>query len=233
MLKKSLPIMIAALLFLWTISVQAHEAHVGEIVNTPTVTWQKSFDIDGTMELWNRALDNPCLMGRLWEIYEFKPSYTMTRTDTGIHVSDSLGITGDIRQISQSARSRAFYARGRFDHWAVPSFFTASGVVAFEYADRGGLSGEITIFLRGDNGISRFVMRLFSGILTRRIGNRVESQVENMQEIIRDIVNDPQSIRSALTGQALDNFDRVFSAAETGPEGDQEVLSDLQRRMAR
>lgn len=228
MLKRSLPIAIAVLLFFATPPVRAYEAHVEEIIDAPTVTWQKPFDIDGTMELWNRALDNPCLMGRLWEIYEFTPSYTVTRTDTGVHVSDSLGITGDIRQIDQSGRSRAFYARGRFDHWAVPSFFTASGVVIFKYADRDGLSGEVTIFLRGDNGISRFVMRLFSGILTRRIDNRVESQLENMREILRDIVSEPQRIRSALTGQVLDDFDRVFPAAKAEPVGDRDILFDLQ-----
>jgi len=232
MLKRFLPIMIAVLLFLWTISIQAYEVHVEKIINTPTVTYQKSFGLDTTLEIWNRALDNPCLMGKIWEIYEFKPSYNVTATATGIHVFDSLGITGDVRQIGQSEYARTLYAAGSFDHWAVPSFFTASGVIIFEYTDRDRLSGEITIFLRGDNGISRLVMRIFSGILTRRINNRVESQLENMQEIIRDIVNEPQRIRSALTGQTLDDFDRVFPAAKTGTE-DQEVLSDLQRRMSR
>ncbi|MBW2674367.1 MAG: hypothetical protein JRD89_13315 [Deltaproteobacteria bacterium] len=232
MLKRSLPITITVLLSLTVFPVRAYEAHVEEIINVPTVICKKAFSIDATLEIWNRTLDNPCLMGQLWEIYEFKPSYNVTRTDTGIHISDSLGLTGDIRQIGQSDYVRTLYAAGSFDHWAVPFLFTASGVVIFEYTNRDERSGEVTIFIRGDNGISRFVMRLFSGILTRRINNRVESQLENMHKIIHDIVNDPHKIRDALTGQVLVDFDRVFPAAKAGTEN-QEVLFDLQRRMCR
>ncbi len=226
--------MIASLLFLAAPPVQAYEAHVEEVINAPTVTCKKPFSIDVTLDTWNKALDNPCLMGQLWAIYEFKPPYRVTRTDAGIHVSDPLGITGDIRQVDPSDHSRTFYGAGSFDHWAVPSFFTASGVVIFEYnTDREKLSGEVTIFMRGDNGISRFVMNIFSGILTRRINNRIESQLENIKMIIQDIVNDPQKIRVALTSQVLSNFDRVFPAAKIKPLEDQKILPDLQFRMDR
>jgi hypothetical protein len=155
-------------------------------------------------------------------------------TDTVIRVSDSLGITGDIRQVGRSERERTFYGKGSFDHWAVPPFFTASAVVVFTYnTGLNGLSGEMTISMRGDNGISRLVMRLFSGILTRRIGHRVGSTLDNMKEIIRDITRDPQKIRDALTGEALGEFDRVFPAEKDGSADDEEVLFDLQRRTSR
>jgi len=215
MVKRFLSVTIVVLLFLSASLVQAYEAHVEEIINTPTVTSKKAFEVDTTMELWNRVLDNPCLMGQLWEIYEFKPSYNVTKTSTGIHVAGSLGITGDVRQVAQSDHARTFYATGRFDHWAIPSFFTANGVVMFEYKGSGDRpSGEATIFLRGNNGISRFVMRIFSGTLTRRINNRTDSTLENMKEIIRDIVNDPVKVRDALTGQLLNDFDEVFPVTE-------------------
>jgi len=222
MLRRSLPITIAVILFLGATPVQAYEAHVEEVINTPTVTCKKAFIADATLDTWNRVLDNPCLMGGLWEIYEFKPAYRVTRTGTDIHVSDPSGITGDIRQVGQSDHARTFYGTGSFDHWAVPSFFTASGVVIFEYnTDRENLSGEVTIFMRGDNGISCFVMNIFSGILTRRINNRIESQLENIKIIIQDIVNDPHKIRKALTGQLLTDFDTVFPEAETTPVEEQ------------
>lgn len=211
MLRRSLPITIAVLIFLAAPPVQAYETHVEAVFNSPAVTYKKAFDVDATLDIWNRALDHPFLMGKIWGAYEFQPPYTVIRTDAGIHVSDPSGINGDLRQIDQSDRARAFYATGAFDHWAVPSFFTASGVIVFACnTDRGGLAGEATIFMRGDNGISRLVMRIFSGILTRRIGNRTDSTLENLETIIRDIANEPWKVRDALNGQALSDFDRVF-----------------------
>lgn len=229
-----LPIAITVLFFLAVLPVPAYESHMEEVLKTPTVTYRKAFSIDAARELWDRVLDHPFLMGQIWTAYEFQPPYNVTMTDTVIRVSDSLGITGDIRQVGRSERERTFYGKGSFDHWAVPPFFTASAVVVFTYnTGLNGLSGEMTISMRGDNGISRLVMRLFSGILTRRIGHRVGSTLDNMKEITRDITRDPQKIRDALTGEALGEFDRVFPAEKDGSADDEEVLFDLQRRTSR
>ena len=218
MVKKSLPMTIAALLFLGTTLVQAYEVRVEEVINNPTVTCKKAFSVDVTLEIWNRILDNPYLMGQLWKIYKFQPSYKAIKTDTGIHVSDPSGITGDIRQVGQSDHARTFYGTGRFDHWAVPSFFTVNGVAIFEYkTDRNGLWGEVNIFMRGNNGISRFVIRIFSGILTRRIDNRFKNNLEDVKKIIRDIANDPHKVRNALAGQLMSDFNKVFPVMEIKP----------------
>ncbi|MBW2544939.1 MAG: hypothetical protein JRD43_05640 [Deltaproteobacteria bacterium] len=218
MVKRSLPVTIAAILFFGTTLVQAYEVRVEEVINNPTVIYKKALSVDVTLGIWNRVLDNPCLMGRLWEIYKFQPSYKVTKVDTGIHVSDPSGITGDIRRVGQSDHARTFYGTGRFDHWAVPSFFTANGVAIFEYkTDRNRLSGEVKIFMRGNNGISRFVMKIFSGILTRRINNRIENNLEDMKKIIRDIANDPHKVREALAGQLMSDFNKVFPVMEIKP----------------
>lgn len=224
--------MIAAFFALTVPSVQAYEAQIEEVITAPTATHAKTFDIDATPEVWNKALDNPYLLGQLWEAYEFQPRYKVNKTDTGIHVSDPSGIIGDIRQIDQSDCARTFFATGAFDHWAIPSFFTASGVVIFTYSQAGsGLEVASTIFMRGDNGISRFVMRLFSGILTRRVENRVGSTLKNAQEIISDISDNPHKVRTKLAGQMLRDFDQVFPEGKEKPGYDEEILSDLQDRM--
>ncbi len=232
--RRFLPLAITVLFFLAVLPVLAYEAHIEEVLNDPTLTYQKAFTISTLADLWDRVLDNPFLMGKIWAAYEFQPRYNVTTTATGIRVADPSGINGDLRQIDQSDRLRTFHATGSFDHWAIPSFFTANGVVVFTYnTGLNGLSGEVTIFMRGDNGISRLVMRLFSGILTRRIGHRVGSTLDNMKEVTRDITRDPQKIRDALTGEALGEFDRVFPAEKAGLADDEEVLSDLQRRISR
>ncbi|MDD5723898.1 MAG: hypothetical protein PHY29_09225 [Syntrophales bacterium] len=228
MVKRSLSMTIVALLFLGTALIQAYEVHVEDVINDPTATYKKAFSIDATSEIWNSTLDNPQLMGQLWEIYKFQPPYKVTKVDTGIHVSDPSGITGDIRQVGQSDHARTFYGTGTFDHWAVPSFFTANGVVMFEYrTDRDKLSVEVNIFMRGDNGISRFVMNIFSGILTRHINDRIDNNLKNMKKIIEDIANEPQKIRNALTGQLLNDFDEVFPVTEITPAESQNLSSNL------
>ncbi|MHB8773469.1 MAG: hypothetical protein ACYC7J_20960 [Syntrophales bacterium] len=193
------------------------EAGRKEILDNPTVTYRKGdLSVAVPAETWEQILDNLYLMGQLWQLYRFQPSYRVTRLDADtIRVVDPSGISGEIVQVDRSARSRTFFASGKFDHWAVPSFFTADGVVIFSYrTDRQWIVGELTIFLRGNNWVSRFVMHTFSGVLTRRIDSRLKSNWEDTKKIIRDIVTDPERISSTLPPPLRDDFERLFSPAQ-------------------
>jgi len=212
---KFLSVTITTLFLLLTSLVKAYDLHVEEVINDPTAIYTKTFRINVTLETWNKILDNPHLMGQLWGIYGFHPQYKVDKTETGIHITDPTGIIGDIRQIGNAEHSKTFYATGAFNHWAVPSFFKANGVVIFEYTREDDvLSGSVTIFMRGDNGISRVVMKVFSGILTRRVTNRIENTLENMKKVIQDITTDPQKLRDRLNDPLLRDFEKVFPAAE-------------------
>lgn len=211
---------IAALVWLATIPVplQAYDARVEEIISNPTVSYQKAFSVDATPEIWNRVLDNLYLMGRLWEIYRFQPAYQVTRRESGLHVVDPSGIIGDVQQVGQSDRSRCYYGRGEFNHWAVPSFFTADGVIIFECtAEQNKLLGEAKIFMLGNNWVSKAAMKLISGALIRHIDNRFMNNLEDLKKIIRDIADDPDKVRNGLTGPLRDDFNRAFPAAEIKP----------------
>jgi hypothetical protein len=213
-LKQFLPVITAVLFLCAAPWIQAYEPSVDAVIMAPTVTCRKTFSMDTARDIWNRALDNPCLMAEIWASYGFQPLYTVIGTATGFHVSDSSGINGDFRQIDGSGHARTFYGRGDFDHWAIPSFFTADGVIVLAYTGDGStLSGEAAVFMRGENGISRLVMRLFSGILTRRVGNRIDSTLENLETIMGDIANEPRKVRDRLKGEMLRDFDAVFSGA--------------------
>jgi hypothetical protein len=217
---KTLSVAIAALVLLVTIpvSLQAYDARVEEIISNPTVSNQKAFGVDTTPETWNRVLDNPYLMGRLWEIYRFQPAYQVTRTDSGIHVVDPSGIIGDVQQVGRSDLSRCFYGRGEFNHWAIPSFFTADIVILFECtAERNRLLGEAKIFMLGNNWPSRAAMKLFSGTLIRHIDNRFMNNLEDMKKIIRDIADEPDKVRNGLTGPLRDDSTKAFPVAEIKP----------------
>ena len=206
-------IAVAALLLVGAIPVypQGHDAQVDEIIRNPTVVYQKAFDVDTTLELWNRVLDNLYLMGRLWEVYRFQPAYRVTRTESGLHVVDPTGIVGNVRQVARSHLSRRFLGRGSFNHWAVPSFCAADGVILFDCtADQDRLRGEVKIFMQGENWLSRFAMQLFSGVLSRRIDNRFANNMADTKKIIADIAGDPDKVRNSLTGSLRDDFDRAF-----------------------
>ena len=217
---KILSLTIAALVWLATIPVhlQAYDARVDEIIGNPTVSYQKAFGVDTTPEIWNRVLDNLYLMGRLWEIYRFQPAYQVTRTDSDLHVVDPTGIIGDVKQVGRSELSRCFYGQGKFNHWAVPSFFTADGVILFEYTAEGNrLLGEVKIFMLGNNWLSRVAMKLFPGTLIRHIDNRFMNNMEDMKKIIRDIADDPDKVRNGLAGPLRDDFNKAFPATEIKP----------------
>jgi len=217
---KILSLTIVALVWLGTIPVplQAYDVRVAEIISNPTVIYQKAFGVDTTPEIWNRVLDNLYLMGRLWEIYRFQPTYQVTRTDSGLHVVDPTGIIGDVQQVRRSDLSRCFYGRGEFNHWAVPSFFTAGGAIMFECTtERNRLLGEVKIFMLGNNWLSRFAMKLFSGALIRHIDNRFMNNLEDTKKIIRDIADEPDKVRNGLAGPLRDEFSKAFPAAEIKP----------------
>jgi len=211
MVKKSLLLTMVAFIFLGTSLVQAYDFLIEEVINNPTVTYKKDFGVDVTLETWNKILDNLHLIGQIWEINKFQPAYKVTKIDSGLHIDDPTGIIGDIWQVGQSEHARTFQSVGKFDHWAVPSFFTANGVFIFEYRmDKNMLLGEVKISLRGNNSVSRFVMKMFSGVLINHIDNRLKNNLEDMKKIIEDIVNDPDKVRKILTGRLLDDFNKAF-----------------------
>ncbi len=214
---------IVALALLGTIPVplQAYDARVEEIIGNPTVTYQRSFGVDVTPEIWNRVLDHLDLMGRLWKVYRFQPAYQVTRTDAGFHVVDPTGIIGDVRQVERTDLSRCFYVRGEFSLWAVLSFFTADGVILFECTtDRTRIPGEVKIFMLGNNWISRAVMKLFTGTLSRGIDNRFTHNMEDLKKIIRDIADEPDKVRNGLAGPLRDDFNKAFPAVVIKPAGE-------------
>ena len=220
MIKRSMSMTIAALVLLGTtpVPIQAYDVRVEEIIRNPTVIYQKAFGVDTTPEIWNRVLDNLYLIGRLWGIYRFQPAYQVTRTDSGLHVVDPTGIIGDVRQVGRSDLSRCFYGRGEFNHWAVPSFFTADGVIMFECTtERNRILGEVKIFMLGNNWLSSVAMKLFSGTLIRHIDNRFMNNMDDMKKIIRDIADEPDKVRNGLAGPLRDDFDKTFPIREIKP----------------
>jgi hypothetical protein len=211
--KKTVLITLIALVAFSESAVQAYEIPLEEILANPTVTCKMDFTVDASLDTWNTILDNLYLMGALWKKYKFQPAYIVSRTESGLHVTDPTGIIGDIRQVGKTDISRTFYGTGKFDHWAIPSLFAADGVIIFEYKlDHNKLLGEVSIFLRGDNRISTFVMVVLSRIIVSHIDTRFKSNMRNVKTLIHEIVNEPDKVKRDLPGPLLDDFIRCFQS---------------------
>lgn len=194
-----------------SVPLNAHETHVEEIIRDPTITYRNSISIETPLEIWEMGLDNIYLVGRLWGIYGFKPAYHVTRIDSGIHVVDPTGITGDVWPAGRSNRSRLFYGHGRVNHIALPGFFNADGVIIFEWRPTPTmLLIDVKIFLLGNNWISRAVMRLISGPLIRLIEHRFDSNLKDLRTIIRDIVHETAMVRNRLDDALNIEFEKAF-----------------------
>jgi hypothetical protein len=212
MIQRYLTAALAAFFLLAAAPVRADDDPAARVVSDPTLAYRKAFRVEVPPEAWNRILDHPYLMTQLWAHYRFQPAYRVTRSGADLHVVDPSGITGDLRPLPPSDASRAFYGAGSFHHWAIPSFFSAEGVVSFECKpEGGGLTGEAKIFMRGSNGISRLAMRLFSALLLRHIDRRFTSNLNDTKKIIHDIVHDPDRVRKRLAGPLRDDFDRMVA----------------------
>ena len=77
----------------------AEYLNIAEFIDNASITYNTSFTVDTTLERWNLMLDNPLLMGKLWELYEFSPPYRVSSNGSGYHIIDPKGIEGDLYEI--------------------------------------------------------------------------------------------------------------------------------------
>lgn len=177
-----------------------------------TVVYQTDFVVDAPVVVWNKLLDHLVLMGKLWNLYNFQPAYEIVAAEKSVRVTDPSGINGEMGLIDASATSRTFHCRGSIDHWAVPSFISAEGLFIFRYEEEEGqrIRGTFEVFLKGDNEIADFLLRLAAGKLKKRLHNRFTLNLEDMKKIVFNLLHHPDQIRSGLTGGALKEFNSLF-----------------------
>jgi hypothetical protein len=199
---------------LWATPCQAGNDAIpaGDLREKATVVYQTDFVVDAPIVVWNKILDHPLLMGKLWNLYNFQPAYEVGATEKGIRVVDSLGLNGELVIIDASVTSRTFHCRGSIDHWVVPSFIRAEGLFVFRYEEEEGqrVRGKFEVFLRGDNEIADFLLGLAAGKLKKRLHSRFTLNLEDIKKIVFNLLHQPDQIRSRLTGAALKEFNTVF-----------------------
>ena len=187
------------------------QKQIEDLQKTPTLVYEKSYAITTTEAIWLKVLDNPLIVGGLWTAYNFQPAYQIASIPGGIHVVDPSGIIGDIHLIDSAGASRRFYGQGSINHWIIPSFFSARGIIQFQYRiEQNRVHINLKIAVKGSNAVSNLVVRTFSGLLLKHIGKRMASHMVDIQKIADDVSQSPEKTQKKLTGQTLKDFNRLF-----------------------
>jgi len=204
------------ILLLMTVS-GAHSAslNIDEFIANASIRYEKTFTINAPIELWNRLLDNPILVGKLWDLYDFTPQYRVTRKGAGIHILDPTGIEGDLVEIHKDIFSRFFYGSGNMNNWHIP--LSLKGKALFLIKHSAG-SGQVAVTLSiygegGDTVITRLLLKAVSPILTYYINRRVTRNLADFEKIVDDIVHKPEKIRPIISGRFLIDFERLLKTS--------------------
>ncbi|MCE5250570.1 hypothetical protein LLG96_10175 [bacterium] len=190
----------------------AQTVNTRDFIDKASISYKTSFTIDATLDMWNRILNNPYLIGKLWEVYDFTPRYKVSMKGAALHVIDPTGIEGDLFVIQSDENNKVFYARGKLKNWGIPISLMGKVLFLLNYTgNQNSVSVTLNIYGEGgDNIVASLLLKAVSPILSRYINRRVTSNVRDLKIIVADIVNNPDKIRVSLNGDILEDFNRLY-----------------------
>ena len=134
-------------------------ALVEEIVRDSDFTYETSFEWRCAPDTWEQLVNNPQLMGALWQAYGYAPSYQVSTHRDTLHIDDPTGLEGDAVLVSQTAEERTYLVLGRLNHWAVPFFNQGSAVfVLRSRAEDQRVQGHLTVYIKATSKLGNAVL---------------------------------------------------------------------------
>ena len=186
--------------------------NIVDFIDKASIRYQKQITVNATLDLWNRILSNPLLVGKLWDIYQFSPHYKVTKKGSGVHIFDPTGIEGDLVEIHSDKYKRIFIANGKIKNWYIP--VSLKGRVLFlihQAYDRNRVSVTINIYAEeGDTLMTKLLLKALSPVLRYYINKRVTRNMNDLTTIVDDIVSRPDSIRSKMNSRFLNEFNQLL-----------------------
>lgn len=187
------------------------EVDVPAFIKEAGVSYEADFSVEADLEVWEKILDHPYLVGRLWKAYRFWPRYEVAKKGSGVYVTDPSGLEGRVVPIRTAPNARVFYGAGRMNHWAIPVDAAGRVLFFFRYSPDGNrIRGRVTVYVTGDRDFTNFLLKVGSFILRYFIEERFRNNFQDMQKILSDIRKDPDRVRGKLTEDDLKEFNRVF-----------------------
>ena len=190
----------------------AHEIDIEQFKKNACVQYTTEFTIETTPDMWNRMLENPYLMGKLWELYDFDPPYKVSRNGTALHIIDPTGIEGDLYDLQSDGNQRIFYGNGKLKNWGIPISLMGKALFFISYTAG---HNDVTVTLQvygegGDSFVTRLLLKAASPVLRMYIKKRIERNLHDFKIIVLDIMTDPDKIRCKLTDETLAEFNRLY-----------------------
>jgi len=190
------------------------EAQVQLLVKAPDVTFSGTYDLPTRSDIFDKTLDAPMLLARLWEVYQFSPVYKARMQGEGIHVDDPTGISGDVFLVEHSPNRRVYLGIGALNHSLVPAFRGKMALVLSTVPKGSGLSARIDIFVRTDSRLLGLLTWAAAPLLRPRIENRVTVNAGNMGTILKDLSTEPQKAAALLSKEDAAALLKIFPAAK-------------------
>jgi len=201
------------ILFIGITLCSARNINIVKFIDEAVIKYETGFTVNTTLVMWNRMLDNPCLMGKLWELYEFSPAYRINHKDSGFYVIDPTGIEGNLHLILSSSTGRIYYGTGSMKNWGLPVTFRGKALFRLHHISSDD-NVTVTLHIYGEGGdtlITDLLLKAVSPILRMYIDRRITRNLRDLKIIIADIMNNPDKIRAGLSGETLKNFNQLYN----------------------
>ena len=186
----------------------ADSVNIEKFVENAFIEIENEFSLDTSLKLWNRILDNPFLMGRLWKMYNFYPQYEVSIKGSGFHVVDPTGIEGDLFELRKDNNNRILLADGTLKKWFIPKNLRGRVLFLFNYTNsRNQVLVKLSIY--GEEGSTiadKIMLKVISPVLRIYINRRIKRNLNDFRILLADIVNNPDKISAQLNGRILDDF---------------------------
>jgi hypothetical protein len=186
-------------------------AEVQALAERPDVFYSASFTWRCSPETWERILDQPLLMGQLWEAYGFLPAYRFSSRGDTLHVVDPTGLVGDVLLLNRSPGVRTWFVLGKLDHWAVPVL--NEGKALFVLTSRPvaeGIAAELQVKVKASSALGHLVLRLARPLLARHVENRLDCNLRDGRHLVETVESAPDSVLLLLRGEDARRFREVF-----------------------
>jgi len=188
------------------------------VVASADLSYQTSFVINCSEATWRKVLDNPWLMGQLWNAYGYAPPYAVRATDDGLHIDDPTGLASDLWVTKNEPRERRYFAVGRLTFRAVP-FFNSGQAVTIVRSEAVGqqIRGTMHVYIRADRAISRTALWAGHRLVQRKVEDRIQANLHAGVRLVEQIASSPDTVLKELRSPAAETFRAVFLPPKPPP----------------
>lgn len=190
----------------------AANVDTGRFIEEASVEYTGHFHVSTGIGTFEAMLDDPVLMGRLWEMFECKPAYRISSQSGMYHIIDPSGIEGMLSLIEVSNGARTYIGKGRLKNWYMPVSLKGRALFFLDYTAVGdSVALKFTVYgEKGDTAAIRLLLKAVSPLLRHSIDKRAKQNMVDLNRICRAIAGDPDNIRRNLDIFAAQAFDRLL-----------------------